>query len=139
VSTAKPPPLGGVLETSLYFGAAEAEQVEAFYFELLGLREVSRWPGGIAARIGVGLLLLFEREQQAQRSGPVAAHGSIGPGHVCFVVGAPSAYEAWRERVSSAGLEITHEHEWDRGVRSFYFADPAGNLIEIAGGDLWPR
>ena len=29
--------------------------------------------------------------------------------------------------------------EWDNGVRSFYFHDPAGNVLEIADGDLWPK
>ena len=37
------------------------------------------------------------------------------------------------------GVEITHEHDWDGGLRSLYFTDPAGNLLEIADGDLWPR
>ena len=42
-------------------------------------------------------------------------------------------------RFASAALEITHEHEWNEGRRSFYFNDPAGNLLEIADGDLWPE
>jgi catechol 2,3-dioxygenase-like lactoylglutathione lyase family enzyme len=44
-----------------------------------------------------------------------------------------------RERLADGGVEITHEHEWDGGGRSFYFHDPAGNLIEIADRDLWPK
>lgn len=139
MNATRPPALGGVLETSLYYSATEAAAIESFYLELLGLREVSRWPGGMAARIGAGVLLLFEREQQANRTGPVAAHGGAGPGHVCLTVAERSDYDSWRERVRGAGIEITHDHEWDHGLRSFYFADPAANLIEIADGDLWPR
>ena len=37
-----------------------------------------------------------------------------------------------------AGIEITHEEHWGDGVRSFNFADPAGNQIEIAEADIWP-
>jgi catechol 2,3-dioxygenase-like lactoylglutathione lyase family enzyme len=106
---------------------------------LLGLVAVSRWPGGIAYRIGPGVLLLFEREALAARDSPIAAHGSSGPGHACLVVDGPGDYDAWHELLRAHNVEITHEHDWDNGLRSLYFADPAGNLLEIADGDLWPR
>ena len=50
-----------------------------------------------------------------------------------------SSTTGWRERLGAAGVEITHEHDWEGGRRSLYFHDPAGNLLEIADGDLWPR
>lgn len=137
MTVAQPPPFAGVLETSLYHSAAETEEVERFYRELLGLAAVSRWPGGLALRVGDGVLLLFEREALAQRCGPIAAHGASGPGHACLLAPGAGEYEAWRERLDSAGVEITHEHEWTGGQRSLYFVDPAGNLLEIADGDLW--
>jgi catechol 2,3-dioxygenase-like lactoylglutathione lyase family enzyme len=43
------------------------------------------------------------------------------------------------EHLRRHDVEITHEHAWDSGRRSFYFQDPAGNLLEIADGELWPR
>lgn len=129
----------GVLETSLYHDAAETEAIERFYGETLGLEAVSRWPGGIAYRVGPAVLLLFEREGLAERDSPIAAHGTVGPGHACLVVAGAGPYAEWRERVESAGVEITHEHEWGERFRSFYFNDPAGNLLEIADGDLWPQ
>jgi catechol 2,3-dioxygenase-like lactoylglutathione lyase family enzyme len=129
----------GVLETSLYHDASETAAIERFYTEVLGLLAVSRWPGAIALRVGDGVLLLFERESLAERRGPIAAHGSAGPGHACLLVTDQTAYGDWRERVEAAGLQITHEHEWESGRRSFYFNDPAGNLLEVADGDLWPR
>jgi catechol 2,3-dioxygenase-like lactoylglutathione lyase family enzyme len=133
-----PPPFAGVLETSLYHDAAEGEAVQSFYAELLGLPVVSRWPGGFALRVGPGVLLLFERETVAERDGPIADHGSTGPGHACLLAPGDAAYEAWRERLAAAAIEITHEQEWASGRRSFYFKDPAGNLLEIADGDIWP-
>ena len=129
---------GGVLETSLYHGATEAEEIERFYSELLGLVLVSRWPGGLAFRVGPGVLLLFERETTATREGPIADHGSTGPGHACLIATGGEAYESRRERLVAAGVEITHEQEWQGGRRSFYFKDPAGNLLEVADGDIWP-
>jgi len=135
----EPAPLGGVLETCLYHSEQEAAEVESFYLETLGLREVSRWPGAVALRLGAGVLLLFERGELAQRDSPIAAHASSGPGHVCLLATGATSYDTWLERVRAAGVEVTHEHEWDGGLRSFYFHDPAGNLVEIADGDLWPR
>lgn len=135
----RPPEIAAVLETSLYHSRAESAQIEAFYADLLGLRAISRWPGGIAFRVGAGVLLLFDREHLASRRDPISAHGSDGPGHACLVVAGAGDYEAWRGRVSAAGIEITHDHEWHDHRRSFYFTDPAANLIEIADGDLWPR
>ena len=134
----------GILETALYYDAAEGEAVERFYAEILGLREVSRWPGGTAFRLGAGsgasagVLLLFEREATASREGPIAAHGSSGPGHVCLLAPDSATYEHRKRELAAAGIEITHEEHWGDGVRSFYFADPAGNLIEIAEADIWP-
>jgi catechol 2,3-dioxygenase-like lactoylglutathione lyase family enzyme len=130
--------LGGVLETCLYHEPGEAEAMKRFYTEALGLRVVSHWPGGVALRTGAGVLLLFDREATASRSGPIADHGSTGPGHACLLA-AEGEYEGWLDRLRDAGVEITHEHEWNGGLRSFYFKDPAGNLLEIASGDLWPE
>jgi catechol 2,3-dioxygenase-like lactoylglutathione lyase family enzyme len=133
------PPFAGVLETSLYHDAAETDAIERFYGEVLGLTAVSRWPGAVAFRVGAGVLLLFERGALAKRDSPIAAHGSHGPGHACLVMDGRKSYDAWRSRLLREGVEITHEHDWDGGYRSLYFTDPAGNLLEIADGDLWPR
>ncbi|MFL5871621.1 MAG: VOC family protein [Solirubrobacterales bacterium] len=131
------PRFEGVLETALYHEPGEREAVERFYGELLGLPLVARWPDGLAFRVGPGVMLLFDRAGLAERQGPIADHGTTGPGHACLIA-TGERYEEARERLAGRGVEITHEHEWDAGRRSFYFHDPAGNLIEIADGDLWP-
>src|SRR4051794_37708375 len=112
--------------------------MERIYGEVLALPMVARWPDGMSFRLGGGVVLLFDRQAIVDRDEPPARHGSSGPGHVCFVVRAED-YEAWKERLTAEGIEITHEHDWDGGRRSFYFHDPAGNLLEIADGDLWPQ
>lgn len=126
----------GVLETVLYHDSADREAVECFYREVLGLRVVAGWDDGLALRIGGGVLLLFDRARLAQRAGPIADHGTSGAGHVCLQARAGD-YDDWRQRLDAAGIPIVHDQDW-AGGRSFYFADPAGNLLEIADGDLWP-
>lgn len=128
----------GVLETALYHDRREREAVEHFYGELLGLRAVASWEDGIAFRVGGGVLLFFDRERLAQRPGPIADHGANGPGHACLEARG-GEYERWREHLIGAGVQIVHDHEWAGGGRSFYVKDPAGNLLEIADCDFWPR
>ena len=64
-------------------------------------------------------------------------HGVNGRIHTCFSTSA-AEYERWKQYLPDHGVPILREITWSNGVRSFYFDDPAGNLIEIAEGDLWP-
>jgi catechol 2,3-dioxygenase-like lactoylglutathione lyase family enzyme len=50
---------------------------------------------------------------------------------------APGEYDAWKERLADRGVTVIDEIAWDSGVRSCYFTDPAGNLLEIAERDHW--
>jgi catechol 2,3-dioxygenase-like lactoylglutathione lyase family enzyme len=112
-----PPELDGILETVLYYRSLEAQEVERFYRDVLGLRAVSHWPDAVAFRLPTGLLLLFDADQTLARPDPAMRHGATGVVHV----------------------PVLREITCPNGVRSFYVRDPAGNLVEIAEGDLWPR
>jgi catechol-2,3-dioxygenase len=127
------PRLAGVLETVLYFGEADEEAMERFYGETLGL---PRARDG-AYRIGAGLVLLFEREAATRKTSP-PPHGTTGAAHVGFLA-APGEYAAWLEHLASREVEIIQELTWESGDRSAYFHDPAGNVLEVAEGDMWPR
>ncbi len=130
--------LVGVLETVLYHDGRGRGAVERFYGDLLGLPAVAGWEDGVAFRVGTSVLLLFDRGRLAERRGPIADHGTSGPGHVCLRADG-GEYERWREHVEAAGVEIVHDSDWGGGGRSFYFKDPAGNLLEIADCDFWPQ
>jgi catechol 2,3-dioxygenase-like lactoylglutathione lyase family enzyme len=126
------PRLDRILETVLYFAPGQEEAIERFYGETLGLRSAT----DRAFRIGDGLLLLFDREAAVRKESP-PPHGTTGAGHVGFVA-APGEYDAWREHLAARGTDTIQELTWENGLRSFYFHDPAGNVLEIAEGDMWP-
>lgn len=128
--------VAGVLESALYYEASDHDAVVVFYESTLGLERVAAWDSGRALRLGAGVLLLFDLDKVTAQGGPVSDHGARGPGHVCLLA-EPGRYDELRERVAVAGVEVTHDHEWPKGGSSFYFKDPAGNLLEIADSDLW--
>jgi len=127
----------GILEAALYYEHGDHDAMVSFYEDALELLLVASWANGRAYRLGGSVLLLFDLELLSDQEGPVSDHGADGPGHVCFLADA-GEYEAVRERAVAAGVEITHDHDWPAGGRSFYFKDPAGNLLEVADRDLWP-
>jgi catechol 2,3-dioxygenase-like lactoylglutathione lyase family enzyme len=127
-----PPRLDRVLETVLYFAPGEEEAMERFYGETLGLRRAADG----AFRIGDGLLLLFDRERAVRKESP-PPHGTTGAAHAGFAA-APGEYDAWREHLAARGIDTIQELTWENDLRSFYFHDPAGNVLEIAEGDMWP-
>lgn len=129
--------LSGILETALTYDHEVAEETLDFYRKTLGLTEVANWKDGTAFRMGPGVLLLFDRELLGENDSPVAQHGSSGVGHTCFLA-APDQYDGMRQRLKGAGVEIEHDHDWGDGRVSFYFRDPAGNLLEVANQDIWP-
>ena len=125
--------LAGVLETVLYCTTENEEATRRFYRDVLGLAPVRE--GSVAYRLGSGVFLLFNADESAVQDSP-PAHGAPGGVHVCFLA-APGEYDAWKARVAAA-TQITEEIEWAPGRRSFYFEDPAGNVLEIAEADMWP-
>ena len=131
------PALSGIFETVLYYAAGEDGEIARFYGDVLGLRAVSRSAANFAFRLGDGLLLLFEAGETQAREDPNMRHGVNGRVHVCFSTPA-AEYERWKRCLPDQGVPILREITWSNGVRSFYFDDPAGNLLEIADGDLWP-
>jgi catechol 2,3-dioxygenase-like lactoylglutathione lyase family enzyme len=135
---AAPPVLVGVLETVLYYDEGREEELERFYRDVLGLRALGRGRWSLSFRSGSGVLLLFERARAATQEWP-PPHGATGAVHTCFLA-APDDYLRWKDRLAAERVEIVDEITWEATrLRSVYFRDPAGNMLEIAEGDLWPR
>ena len=128
------PELTGVLETVLYF--SDEERTVHFYSDVLGMRLVGREPGrSLFFRAGSSVFLLFNAEETL-KGNTLPAHGAQGPIHTCFIV--PSNdYERWKIYLAEHDIPIIQEVTWPRGL-TFYFLDPAGNVLEIANNDIWP-
>lgn len=123
-----------MLETVVYCTTENEEATRRFYREVLGLRPFGESSSG--HRLPGGVFLVFNRDRSSVQDWP-PPHGAVGPVHTCFLA-APGEYEPWRDHVERNGVEITNETTWEAGIRSFYFEDPAGNVLEIAEADMWP-
>ena len=127
--------LAGVLETVLYYASDQQDDMERFYENVLSLVSLGLGRRSLAFRLGEGVVLLFDREPSSTQEEP-PPHGASGSIHAAFLA-APGEYDAWKQRLADRGVTLIDEIAWDSGVRSCYFNDPAGNLLEIAERDLW--
>lgn len=132
--------LRSVHETVLY--ATDVAATARFFRDVLGLRAIGTSDGSSAVfRIpeGDAVLLVFHPDHAAAPNRGVPTHGTRGVGgHVAFRVDAGSL-DDWRTRFASAGVAIEMDRMWDRGGRSVYVRDPAGNSIELVDGEIWMR
>ena len=131
------PPPDRVYETVLY--ASDVRATAAFYRDTIGLSLVEE-PSGLMAvfRLGDGgHLLLFDPAQAAQPGRFVPSHGTTGEGHVAFAVDA-QRLDGLTSELEALGLEVERDITWPLGGRSLYVRDPAGNSVELIGGDAWP-
>lgn len=131
------PGLQGILETVLYCDSSNEDKTRDFYTRVLGMTQIEGLP--FAYRVGNSnhVFLVFNRDETAVQQHP-PPHGADGVAHACFEV-APGTYEEWKAYLHSGGVETRQEMTWGNGQRSFYFDDPAGNVLEIAEGDFWPH
>jgi catechol 2,3-dioxygenase-like lactoylglutathione lyase family enzyme len=130
--------IAGVYETVLY--APDVAAAAAFYGDVLGLRLVDG-PDELAAAFRLddgGMLLIFDPSRASVPGRPAPSHGATGAGHVAFSV-EDGMLDKWGEKLLERGVEIELERPWQRGGRSIYVRDPAGNSVELVEGDLWPK
>jgi catechol 2,3-dioxygenase-like lactoylglutathione lyase family enzyme len=127
--------LAGVLETVVYCTTENEDETRRFYRQVLGLEPLRE--GSVAHRLGSGVFLVFNADESSVQDSPPGHGAPSARVHTCFLA-TPGDYERWKEQVAAHGVAITEEIDWDSGPRSFYFEDPAGNVLEIAEADMWP-
>ena len=123
-----------IFETVLY--AEDLPAAARFYHEALGLEVIGRGELFVVFRCGGGVLLVFDPRKSAAPDRDVPSHGTTGVGHIAFAA-KPEDLDAWREQLRQAGVSIEREVDWDEGGHSFYFRDPAGNVVELAPPTIW--
>jgi catechol 2,3-dioxygenase-like lactoylglutathione lyase family enzyme len=117
-----------IKETCLYVN--DLAEAKKFYHELLELPVIGYLPGKhLFLRLGESVLLLFNPEDSKRKTSPPPHFGG-GEQHVAFEVD-DSAYETAKREIASKGISIIEEVTWKSGKKSFYFRDPAGNVLEI--------
>ncbi|WEK44193.1 MAG: VOC family protein [Candidatus Sphingomonas colombiensis] len=136
-----PPPIAGLLETSLY--VSDMARSVAFFRDTLGLAIMVESPRLTAFDAGSGGVLLLFPEGGATRDvtserGIVPGHDGRGPLHMAFAIAA-DALDEWRAHLAAAGVTTRGEMHWPRGGTSLYFEDPDGHVLELATPGLWPN
>ena len=123
-----------IKETCIYM--QDLDQAHNFYHGLLGLPIISRVEGKhIFFRAGISVLLCFNPEDSRNKKSP-PPHFAKGKYHFAFEV-AEADYLVEKQKLISNGVKITDEVEWRNGLKSCYFEDPAGNVLEIVPAGVW--
>ena len=129
------PEIEAVVETALY--AADLEQIERFYTDVLGLSVIAKEPGRhVFFRVGTGSVLLAFNPKATLSGENHPVHGATGPGHFALGIRAESL-DDWRAWLMDRGVAIEKEVTWPSGGSSIYFRDPAGNSVELVTPGTW--
>jgi catechol 2,3-dioxygenase-like lactoylglutathione lyase family enzyme len=123
-----------IKETCIY--ARNLDEMRSFYHELLGLPVISHLPNKhIFFAAGKSVLLCFNPDDSRTKVSP-PAHYAEGKYHFAFEVLA-TEYEHHKTEVMRKGIRIVDKVVWKSGKESFYFEDPAGNVVEIVPEGIW--
>lgn len=125
-----------IKETCLY--VQNLEQVRSFYEHTLGLPVISYLPGRhLFFKAGSSVLLIFNPDDSSTKQNP-PPHYALGKQHFAFEV-PHDEYENVKTEIQQKGIRITDVVKWPLGGESFYFEDPAGNVLEIVPDkNIWP-
>lgn len=124
-----------IKETCIYF--EDLEEAKAFYHDKLHLPVISYVENKhIFFLAGESVLLCFNPKDSRLKTSP-PPHFASGKYHFAFEV-APEDYLTQKEEIERLGIAITDEVTWESGLKSFYFEDPVGNVLEIVPRGVWP-
>jgi catechol 2,3-dioxygenase-like lactoylglutathione lyase family enzyme len=123
-----------IKETCIY--VSDLESTKQFYTGKIGLPLISLVKNRhVFFRAGESVLLCFLADQ-TEKETMLPPHGARGSVHFAFEV-PKEEYGAALQKIKEAAIAIIHEHTWPNRLRSFYFSDPDGNLVEVIEEGLW--
>ncbi len=123
-----------IKETCLYI--SDIAKAKSFYHEVLEMPVISIEDGRhIFFRCGSSVLLCFIPETTANETN-LPPHFAQGKQHIAFEVSAEK-YPNAKSILVKKGIKITHEQDWKDGLKSFYFEDPFGHVLEIVPMGIW--
>lgn len=123
-----------IKETCIY--VTDLHRTKEFYAYQLRLPLISFVEGRhVFFKAGASVLLCFIADKTAQEK-ELPSHGATGSVHFAFEV-PRTDYDAALQQVQTAGITILHQQIWKDNLRSFYFHDPDGNLLEVIEEGLW--
>jgi len=123
-----------IKETCIY--VTNLQRTKEFYSHRLGLAVLSFVEGRhVFFRAGESVLLCFIAEKTLEEK-ELPPHGAQGSIHFAFEV-EKNVYDATLLKIKTTGINILHEQTWKTGLRSFYFHDPDGHLLEIIEEGIW--
>jgi catechol 2,3-dioxygenase len=111
---------------------ADQEASKRFYRDVLGFRIAEEDPehGGVFMTLGENFHTLDIGQHPSPNDAPRPQRGQIGLAHIAFQVGSYAALREAYAHLVANGIEILRAAN-HVNQRSFYFADPDGNTLEI--------
>ena len=130
-----------IVETCVY--SSELEKMKDFYVNSIGLEFVSEESGRhVFLKAGRSMLLIFNPVSTTNKSESMfPPHGaSTPPANIHFALEIEKEdYEDLKDTLIRNKIKIEKEIKWgDDTLKSVYFRDPAGNLVEFITKGNWP-
>jgi catechol 2,3-dioxygenase-like lactoylglutathione lyase family enzyme len=134
-----PPPLEGILETTLY--VSDVDRSLEFYQRVFGFPAMDAGDRLRALNIRGRQVLLLCRtgqclEASRKETGLIPGHDGEGRIHLAFAITGP-AFDSWKSWLADQNVSIESTMDWPRGGRSLYFRDPDGHLLELVTPGTW--
>ncbi|WP_040413802.1 VOC family protein [Cyclobacterium qasimii] len=127
-------PYTKIKETCLYID--DLDIAEKFYHQELEMPLISKVDGRhVFFRCGGSVLLCFLPEVTKNEIN-LPPHYAYGKQHLAFEVKSEDYLEI-RDKLSKKEIKVTHTQDWGKGLSSFYFEDPFGNVLEIIPQGIW--